>query len=128
MEYSVPKKIFIVDDDEMVTTTLSDYLSRDTKHDISCFQTGEECLKELGQKPDIVVLDYHLNSMERDAANGMEILQIIKKNYPNTLVIMLSGQEHYGVAMKTIINGAEKYVIKDKDAFEEVAKIINSAN
>ncbi|MGB7499547.1 MAG: sigma-54-dependent Fis family transcriptional regulator, partial [Moheibacter sp.] len=59
---------------------------------------------------------------------GMEILQIIKKNYPNTLVIMLSGQEHYGVAMKTIINGAEKYVIKDKDAFEEVAKIINEAN
>ncbi|MGB7498389.1 MAG: hypothetical protein WA897_00660, partial [Moheibacter sp.] len=68
MEYSVPKKIFIVDDDEMVTTTLSDYLSRDTKHDIRCFQTGEECLKELSQKPDIVVLDYHLNSVEKEAA------------------------------------------------------------
>ena len=128
MEYLKPKKIFIVDDDEMLSEALSDYLTRDTDHEISCFQTGEECLKELNRQPDIVVLDYNLNSVQKDAANGMEVLGVIKKNYPGIHVIMLSSQEHYGVAMKTLIKGAEQYVIKDEGAFEKVAEIVRTIN
>jgi len=126
MEYSKSKKIFIVDDDTILTEALSDYLMRSTAHEISIFHTGEDCLKHLAQRPDIVVLDYNLNSVQKDAANGMEILQIIKKNYPGIHVIMLSSQEHYGVAMKTLIKGAEQYVPKDEDAFETIAGIIRS--
>lgn len=126
MEYSKPKKIFIVDDDVMLTEALSDYLTRSVAHEISCFHTGEECLEHLAQRPDIVILDYNLNSVHKDAANGMEILQVIKKNYPGIHVIMLSSQEHYGVAMKTLIKGAEQYVPKDETAFDTVAGIIRS--
>jgi DNA-binding NarL/FixJ family response regulator len=128
MEYSKPKKIFIVDDDVMLTEALSDYLTRDVAHEISCFHTGEECLKYLTGNPDIVILDYYLNSVHKDAANGMEILEVIKKNYPNIHVVMLSSQEHYGVAMKTLIKGAEQYVPKDEDAFETIAEIIRTTN
>jgi len=126
MEYTVSKKIFIVDDDIMLTEALSDYLSRDKPHEITCFHTGEECLKELHKQPDIIILDYHLNSVQKDAANGLEILQVIKKNYPNISVIMLSSQEHYGVAMKTIIKGAEQYVIKDEEAFKVISEIVST--
>ena len=125
MEYSIPKKIFIVDDDEMLTEALSDYLKRSTAHQITCFATGEECLKHLHENPDIIILDYYLNTVQKDAANGMEILKMIKKNYP-VHVIMLSSQEQYGIAMQTIQKGAEQYVIKDEDAFEKIAKMINS--
>lgn len=125
MEYSKPKKIFIVDDDPMLTEALRDYLTRMVKHDIHCYATGEECLKELEQNPDVIILDYHLDTVQKDAANGMKILQTVKKNYPQIEIIMLSSQESYVVAMQTIQKGAEQYVIKEKDAFEKIAQLIS---
>jgi DNA-binding NarL/FixJ family response regulator len=122
------KKIFIVDDDPFMQESLKDYLTREEPHQISVFSTGEESLKHLAEKPDIIILDYHLNSQSKDAATGMEILKTIKKHYPNIPVIMLSSQERYAVAMQTIQKGAEQYVVKDKDAFEKIAGIIKELN
>src|SRR5205085_8644032 len=93
-------------------------------HHVSAFGTGEEALRHLEEKPDIIVLDYHLNSEAKDAATGLEILTTIKKHYPAIPVIMLSSQERYAVAMQAIQKGAEHYVIKDKNAFEKIAEII----
>lgn len=124
MELDKPKKIFVVDDDTMLTEALKDYLTRETPHDISIFHTGEECLKHLNENPDCIILDYYLNSVQKEAANGMEILQVIKKNYPDIHVVMLSSQEHYAIALQTIQKGAEQYVIKDEDAFGKIASMI----
>ena len=125
MSNSLPKKIFVVDDDPMLTMALEDYLTRKASHQVTVFDTGEACLKNLSEGPDIIILDYYLNSVHKDAANGMEILQTIKKQLPNTHVIMLSSQERYGVAMQTLIKGAEQYVIKDESAFEKIAGMID---
>jgi two-component system, OmpR family, response regulator len=125
MELNKPRKIFIVDDDTMLTEALKDYLTRGAPHDISIFNTGEECLKHLTENPDVIILDYYLNSVRKDAANGMEILQFIKKHYPGLHVIMLSSQERYAIALQTIQKGAEQYVVKDEDAFAKVASMIS---
>lgn len=121
-------QIFIVDDDEMLATALEDYLTRKTPHRISVFQTGEDCLARIAEspesKPSIVVLDYYLNSVSREAANGMEILKALKKQCPRAHVIMLSGQERYGVALQSIQKGAEQYVLKGRDAFDEIVSMI----
>ena len=124
MELGKPKKIFIVDDDTMLTDALTDFLTRKTPNHIRVFSTGEECLRHLEEKPDVIILDYYLNSVQKDAANGMEILQVIKKHYPELHVIMLSSQERYVVALQTIQKGAEQYVVKDGDAFGKIASII----
>jgi DNA-binding NarL/FixJ family response regulator len=113
-----------VDDDEMLTEALKDYLTRKTPNDIIIFSTGEECLKHLKENPDVIILDYYLNTIQKDAANGMEILQVIKKHYPELHVIMLSSQEHYAIALQTIQKGAEQYVIKDENAFGKIASMI----
>jgi two-component system OmpR family response regulator len=117
MDLDKPKKIFIVDDDAMLTEALKDYLTRRTPNEIHVFSTGEECLRHLSENPDVIILDYYLNTVQKDAANGMEILQVIKKHFPDIHVIMLSSQEHYAIALQTIQKGAEQYVIKDENAF-----------
>ncbi|MEI6455743.1 MAG: response regulator [bacterium] len=124
MELDKPKKIFIVDDDTMLTDALTDFLTRKTPNQVHVFSTGEECLKHLTEKPDVIILDYYLNTVQKDAANGMEILQVIKKHYPELHVIMLSSQERYAVALQTIQKGAEQYVIKDEKAFDKIASMI----
>ena len=124
MEFGKAKRIFVVDDDPMIRTALEDYLTRVVPHQVTCFNTGEDCLNHLADGVDIIVLDYQLNSVQKDAADGLEILETIKKYYPHVHVIMLSSQEKYSTAMQTIKKGAEQYVIKDKMAFENVANII----
>lgn len=124
MDFTKAKRIFIVDDDTMLTEALKDYLTRKVAHQVKSFHTGEECLKHLSEAPDVIILDYYLNTIQKDAANGMEILQAIKKHYPNIRIIMLSSQERYVVAMQTIQKGAEQYVIKDEDAFEKIAEML----
>lgn len=125
MEIGKAKKIFIVDDDAMLREALKDWLTRKIPHQVSTFDTGEECLKHLSDKPDVVVLDYYLNAVSKDAANGIEILGAIKKYDPSIHVIILSSQEHYGIAIQTIQKGAEQYVIKDENAFEKISSFIN---
>ena len=125
MNFGKPKKLFVVDDDKMFTELLTDYLASKGSHNISSFLTGEECLKHISENPDVIILDYHLDSVNKNAANGMLILQAIKKNYPKVHVIMLSSQERYSLAMQTIQKGAEQYVIKDDKAFEKILKMIN---
>ena len=70
--------IFIVDDEPLLSEMLTDYLKdQHAGFNIKSFPTGEACLQSLDEQPDAVVLDYHLNSKEKDAANGIDILKEI---------------------------------------------------
>ena len=119
------KKIFIIDDDAMFTEQLKDYITRQIPHQIVSFPTGEDCLKEINEKPDVIILDYFLNSTKENAANGLEILDVIKDHFPSIRVIMLSSQTTYAVNIKTLQKGT-KYVIKDEYAFEKIAKLVDA--
>lgn len=118
-------KVFIVDDEPMFSAMLADHLTKNKKLRVFHFSTGEACLHELYQGPDIIILDYNLNSVHADAADGLAILEKIKKEIPKVHVIMLSSQTHYGVAARTIAKGAEQYVIKDENAFKNISDIVN---
>ncbi len=67
-----------------------------------------------------------INSKEKEASNGMEILKDIKQRNKSIPVVMLSSQEKYTIAAQTIGLGAIHYVIKGQDAFEEIQKIIEA--
>lgn len=119
--------IFIVDDEPLLSEMLTDYLIE--KHrgfKIKSFPTGETCLMSLHENPDAVVLDYYLNSKEKNAANGIDILKEIKKRNNSLPVIMLSSQKSYGTASQTIMYGAVHYVIKGQDAFQEIYELIKA--
>ncbi|MBL4817607.1 MAG: response regulator [Deltaproteobacteria bacterium] len=114
------KTIFIVDDDPMYLWSLENFLRKNTEHRYFCCGTGEDCLKHISISPDIVILDYFLNSNVKKAKNGLEILKSIKEISPETEVILLSNQEDYSIVYKTIVSGAATYLIKDKNVFLNV--------
>ncbi len=119
--------IFIVDDEPLLSEMLTDYLmDQNVGFNIKSFPTGEACLLSMDEGPDAVVLDYYLNSKEKDAANGIDILKEIKKHNKAIPVIMLSSQKSYGTATKTIMYGAVHYVVKGQEAFEEIFQLIKA--
>lgn len=119
-------KIFIVDDDEMLSEMLMDHLSRGNLYDIKIFDTGEKCLENLHENPDLVILDFNLNSKYKDAANGLQILQELTNVNKEIVVIMYSSQEQSTSAINSIGNSAVRFVIKDQHAFLKIEQIINS--
>ena len=118
------KKIFIVDDDVMLATMLADHLRSVFPHQVEIFHTGEDCLARLNEHPDLVILDHHLNNTVKDAADGLQILQRIKKLDRQVHVIMLSSQTQYGIALQTVQKGAEQYMVKGKDQFDQIDRIV----
>ena len=83
-------------------------------------------MQSLDEQPDAVVLDYYLNSKEKNAANGIDILKEIKRRDKAIPVIMLSSQKSYATASQTIMYGAMHYVIKGQDAFDEIFQLIKA--
>lgn len=79
-------KVLIVDDEVAFANTLAQRLQiRDLK--VSTAYNGEQALSKLKEEEsDVIVLDLKMPGM-----HGMEVLQEIKKVYPNIQVIMLTG-------------------------------------
>jgi two-component system, OmpR family, response regulator len=121
--------LYIVDDDLMFLRPLEHHLQQKLKSAIRIitFSRGEECVKKLHNHPDIVVLDYLLNSKYPEDRNGIEVLQEIKKANPETVVIMVSGQDKAEVAVNTMKHGAYDYVVKNGNAFLKIQNTIRNA-
>lgn len=119
-------KIFIVDDDLTYLKSLENSLKESSyyKTEISTFQNGEECIKNLYLQPDVIILDYYLNSTDANAMNGIKTLAKIKDVNPKTRVIMLSGQENPEIAANSIKNGAMEYFAKNDTVFVKIKNVI----
>lgn len=116
--------IFIIDDDRMFAKAIENDIQDVFKGNgikITKFETGETCLEKIKDEvPNIVILDYHLNSNVPNAMNGHEVLKKINQLYPETVVLMLTSVEQIDVAIGTHQSGAVDYIIKTDTAFEKL--------
>lgn len=120
--------IFLVDDEPIQNEMLKDYISERFVYDIKTFENGEEALQQMQYQPEVVVLDYHLNAHNSKAQNGVEILQRIKDQYPNTQVIMRSGQDDLNVAVDSMKYGAFDYIVKGATEFTRMENALNNVS
>ncbi len=119
-------KLFLVDDDAVFLKSLEIQFLNHADFDIETFATGELCLASISKKPDVVILDFHLDGIDKTAINGLETLDEIKKNNVEIPVIMLSSQDKIDVAVQCIHHNAFDYVVKSETAFVRLQKIISS--
>ncbi len=120
--------IFLVEDNSLYASTLEKYLQShlNSRSKIRTFLNGEDCIKNLGLNPKIVVVDYFLNSSSPEAMNGLDLLKRIKISNPETTVLMLSSQDDMLVATETMKYGAFDYVSKNENAFLRIENAINN--
>jgi DNA-binding NarL/FixJ family response regulator len=119
-------KLFLVDDDLLFLKSLEIEFLQHADFDIETFTTGEDCLLNLSSKPDVVILDYHFDGYDKNAMNGIEILDKIKQYNSEIQVIMLSSQDKIEVAINCMHHSAADYVVKSETAFLRLQKIIDT--
>ena len=119
-------KLFLVDDDALFLRSLEIDFLRHADFTIETFATGELCIQSLPNKPDVIILDYQLDSIEKGAMNGMDTLDEIKNYNPDIPVVMLSSQDKIDVAINCMHHRAFDYVVKSETAFIRLQKIITT--
>jgi DNA-binding NtrC family response regulator len=120
------RRIFLVDDDALFLKSLELDFKQHNDFNVETFPTGELCVKNLTNKPDVIILDYHLDGIDKNAMNGLQTLDKIKKYNPDIPVIMLSSQDKIEVAINCMHHKAFDYVVKSETAFMRLQKIIVS--
>ena len=119
-------KLFLVDDDALFLKTLEIEFLQHADFAIETFATGELCLQHLSKNPDVVILDYHLDGIDKTAINGLETLDKIKAYNSDIPVVMLSSQDSIDIAVNCMHHRAFDYVVKSETAFMRLQKIITS--
>ena len=119
-------RIFLVDDDAVFLKMLEIQFLESGDFDIETYATGELCIENISHKPDIIILDYMLDGVERDVMNGIETLDKIKAYNNDIQVIILSAQDKIDVAVNCMHHAAFDYVVKSETAFMRLQKIITA--
>ena len=101
------KTILLVDDEEGIRKVLGIYLA-DMDYRVITAKSGEEALNIFRQdKPPIVIADIKMSGM-----NGIELLRRLKKEEPETEVIMMTGHGEMDLAIESVQLDATDFVTK----------------
>ncbi len=107
------KSILIIDDDPLVTKTLSSYLSKE-KFEVTTAEDGEEGLRKYEEcAPDLVILDIRLPDMD-----GLEVLCRIKEKNTNATIIVMTAYDDMKSTVQAVKSGAFEYLVKPLDYVE----------
>ena len=106
------KLIFFVDDEPMFINLMEYTFKCRNGYAIRTFNNGEECIENMHLKPDLVVVDFFLNSNDSQMT-GMDVVKKIKEINPATLLVFLSGNDDDAVIREAKKLGVQKYILKD---------------
>lgn len=119
-------KLFLVDDDAVFLKSLEIEFKESADFTIETYASGELCMENLSHHPDVIILDYHLDGIDKNAMNGVETLDKIKTFNQDIPVVMLSSQDKIDVAIDCMHHRAFDYVVKSETAFMRLQKIITT--
>lgn len=104
--------VSVVDDEEMVITSVRAFLSLETEYDIHGFTDPEEAARFFETNPvDVVVSDYLMPKM-----NGIQLLAKAKQLQPEAARVLLTGHADKQSAIQAINNvGLFQYLEKPWD-------------
>jgi len=105
------KSILIIDDELDMLQLLKRSLEPDLKCHIATAQSGKEALQQIAQQPfDLVLADIKMPEMD-----GLELLELIKRDHPNMTVVMMTAFGGVETAVEAMRNGAYDFISKPFD-------------
>ncbi len=107
-----PGVVFIVDDEEMVTTSIQTMLELETEHRVFAYNHPKKALEAAEtQRPDVIISDFLMPEMD-----GIAFLKAVKEVLPESTLILLTGyadKENAIAAINAV--GIYKYIEKPWD-------------
>jgi len=118
------KNILIVDDENMITTTLSTLIKMVLKHTVKTYNDPLLALQSeelMNKSIDLVITDFMMPGM-----NGLEFLRNVKKKSPDAVTIMLTGYADKENAIKSINEVGLYYYLEKPWDNNDLIKVIKN--
>lgn len=128
-------KIAILEDDlyynklmtKYINTLCSEIINSHSSYEINSFRSALDCLENIDEELDIMLLDYNLSD-ENDIIklNGEDVLDIIKKHCPNCKVILVTANQNASTTISLIKQGIHEYIDKNDNSREKIGSTVRS--
>jgi DNA-binding NtrC family response regulator len=117
----VASKVLVIDDDEVVRRSYARSLAQ-TACQVATADNGETALKCMRQEAsDVVLLDLRMPGMD-----GLAVLRILKRDWPDSEVIVITGYPALDSAKQAVALGAYDYLSKPTEP-RELVRVTTSA-
>ena len=115
---SQEKKILSIDDNKDILYTLEQICRFQgwTPLTAEGYEAAQEILKK--QNPDLILVDYHMPGMD-----GVSTVKELRKQLPNTPIVVLTIEESDEVLQKFMRAGADDYALKPIKALDLISRI-----
>lgn len=115
-------KVAVADDHPIVRNGLKTIL--DLQEDIEIIGTadnGKSAVELAAEKqPNVMLIDIYMPEM-----NGLEATKIIKKEFPNVHILLITSQPDDNSVIQAMINGASGFILKEWET-DEIVRVIHS--
>lgn len=101
-------RVSILEDNELLRSNLEQYLLLSGLY-VPCFAGAdpEELMASDEADPDFILLDIHLNG-----ANSLEMIPKLKVRFPQTSIVIITGDNTEKLVLRAFQNGAKGYLYK----------------
>ncbi|MBI9100169.1 MAG: hybrid sensor histidine kinase/response regulator [Spirochaetaceae bacterium] len=101
------RKILIIDDDSIVRESIADFFE-DSGYEVLQCTNGKDGIDTIRKEdPTVILCDLHMPGI-----SGLEVIDIVKKEYPEMPLIVVSGNGVIKDAIEAVSRGAWNYVMK----------------
>ncbi|MCH2223409.1 MAG: response regulator [Crocinitomicaceae bacterium] len=110
--------IFIIEDSKIILETIKHILELELEARVLPFDSAEAALEKLDiYNPDIILLDYYLDSQDKNNMNGLDFIKRLSLRKKMPFIIMISGQRDKLITTKVLQTGAVNYLSKEDEGF-----------
>ena len=116
-------RILIIEDEKAIRNVLKNILSDESKsYQIDEAEHGKQAIDKMAESDyDLALCDIKMPGMD-----GIEVLDHIRKNHPDTAVIMISGHGDLDTAVDSMRKGAYDYISKPPDLNRLLSTVRNA--
>ena len=112
--------IFLVDDNVQVTNLIKLKLENEGFTNLRVFNSYKSLLAEIENKPQIIILDNYLDIDNDDLDISLERFKELKKQLPDTRILIFSGETDPDLIHAFIFRGAYTYITKNLEALDKL--------
>ena len=119
--------IYVVDDSKIIAHIVTHVISEMPGMKAIHFQSGEDMLVEMTErKPDLIFLDYYLDTQSKTQMNGRQVLEAVRARHPDLKVVLLTGMNDMERVEELRKTGFDDVLHKDnEDVLKDVVECVH---